>query len=138
MQYFIASSIFLVIIELSFKAGLDQAQVWNQDHLGFPINARPTSAIGTLEKVEIAEVLNQIVQRACDFEKPKAKSTPPTITTTTTTTTAAYRKAKVEVEAEAKDEAEKEVDRVLVQPVVVEAAYPNLVSNSNNKMNSKK
>ena len=140
MQYFIASSTFLVIIELSFKAGLDQAQVWNQDHLGFPINARPTSAIGTLEKVEIAEVLNQIVQRACDFEKPKAKSTPPTITTTTTTTTttAAYRKAKVEVEAEAKDEAEKEVDRVLVQPVVVEAAYPNLVSNSNNKMNSKK
>ena len=136
MQYFIASSTFLVIIELSFKAGLDQAQVWNQDHLGFPINARPTSAIGTLEKVEIAEVLNQIVQRACDFEKPKAKSTPPTITTTTTTT--AYRKAKVEVEAEAKDEAEKEVDRVLVQPVVVEAAYPNLVSNSNNKMNSKK
>ena len=83
-------------------------------------------------------MLNQIVQRACDFEKPKAKSTPPTITTTTTTTTAAYRKAKVEVEAEAKDEAEKEVDRVLVQPVVVEAAYPNLVSNSNNKMNSKK
>ena len=136
MQYFIASSTFLVIIELSFKAGLDQAQVWNQDHLGFPINARPTSAIGTLEKVEIAEVLNQIVQRACDFEKPKAKSTPPT--NTTTTTTAAYRKAKVEVEAEAKDEAEKEVDRVLVQPVVVEAAYPNLVSNSNNKMNSKK
>ena len=113
--------------------------MWNQDHLGFPINARPTSAIGTLEKVEIAEVLNQIVQRACDFEKPKAKSTPPTITTTTTTTTtAAYRKAKVEVEAVAKDEAEKEVDRVLVQPVVVEAAYPNLVSNSNNKMNSKK
>ena len=110
--------------------------MWNQDHLGFPINARPTSAIGTLEKVEIAEVLNQIVQRACDFEKPKAKSTSPTITTTTTTTTAAYRKAKVEVEVEAKDEAEKEVVRVLAQPVVVEAAYPNLVSN--NKMNAKK
>ena len=108
--------------------------MWNQDHLGFPINARPTSAIGTLEKVEIAEVLNQIVQRACDFEKPKAKSTPPTITTTTTT--AAYRKAKVEVEVEAKDEAEKEVVRVLAQPVVAEAAYPNLVSN--NKMNSLK
>ena len=110
--------------------------MWNQDHLGFPINARPTSAIGPLEKVEIAEVLNQIVQRACDFEKPKAKSTPPTITTTTTT--AVYRKAKVEVEVEveAKDEAEKEVVRVLAQPVVAEAAYPNLVSN--NKMNSLK
>ena len=92
------------------------------------------SAIGTLEKIEIAEVLNEIVKRACLFENPKA--TPPPTTTTTTTATTAYRKAKVEVEAEAKDEAEKEVDRVLVQPVVVEAAYPNLVSN--NKMNSKK
>ena len=95
------------------------------------------SAIGTLEKIEIAEVLNEIVKRACLFEKPKA-TPPPTTTTTTTTTTAttAYRKAKVE--AKAKDEVKafktEEADRVLVQPVVAEAAYPNLVSN--NKMNS--
>ena len=93
------------------------------------------SAIGTLEKIEIAEVLNEIVKRACLFEKPKA-TPPPTTTTTTTTTTAttAYRKAKVE--AKAKDEVKafktEEADRVLVQPVVAEAAYPNLVSN--NKM----
>ena len=96
------------------------------------------SAIGTLEKIEIAEVLNEIVKRACLFEKPKA--TPPPTTTTTATT--AYRKAKVEakakdeVEAKAKDEVKafktEEADRVLVQPVVAEAAYPNLVSN--NKM----
>ena len=96
------------------------------------------SAIGTLEKIEIAEVLNEIVKRACLFENPKA--TPPPTTTTTATT--AYRKAKVEakakdeVEAKAKDEVKafktEEVDRVLVQPVVAEAAYPNLVSN--NKM----
>ena len=109
--------------------------MWNQDHLGFPINARPTSAIGTLEKVEIAEVLNQIVQRACDFEKPKAKSTPPTITTTTTTTTTtAYRSSKKsQAKAKANDEAfiEKEVDQVLLEPVVSEAAYPNLVSINN-------
>ena len=101
--------------------------MWNQDHLGFPINARPTSAIGTLEKVEIAEVLNQIVQRACDFEKPKAKMTAPTTATTTTTTTA-YRKVKAEVKAKDEIAFEKEVDKVLTQPVVVEAAYPNLVS----------
>ena len=94
--------------------------MWNQDHLGFPINARPTSAIGTLEKVEIAEVLNQIVQRACDFEKPT--------TATTTTTTTAYRKVKAEVKAKDEIAFEKEVDKVLTQPVVVEAAYPNLVS----------
>ena len=92
------------------------------------------SAIGTLEKIEIAEVLNEMVKRACDFEKPKV-TTPPTTTTTATT---AYRKAKVEVKA--KDEVEafktEEADRVLVEPVAAEAAYPNLVSN--NKMNSQK
>ena len=92
------------------------------------------SAIGTLEKIEIAEVLNEIVKRACLFEKPKATPPPTTTTTTTTTATTAYRKAKVE--AKAKDEVKafktEEADRVLVQPVVAEAAYPNLVSN--NKM----
>ena len=90
-----------------------------------------------MEKIEIAEVLNEIVKRACLFEKPKA-TPPPTTTTTTTTATTAYRKAKVE--AKAKDEVKafktEEPDRVLVQPVVAEAAYPNLVSN--NKMNLQK
>ena len=82
-----------------------------------------------MEKIDIAEVLNQIVKKACDFEKPKAKvSTPTAATTTTTTTTTAYRKTMAEVTV--KDEAaiEKDVDRVLLQPVVAEAAYPNLVS----------
>ena len=97
--------------------------MWNQDHFGFPINARPYSAIGTIEKVEIAEVLNEMVRRACLFEKPK--NTMPTTTTTTTSTTTAYRSKKSQ--AKANDEVfEKEVDQVLVQPV--QAAYPNLVS----------
>ena len=97
-----------------------------QDHFGFPINARPFSAIGTLEKVDIGEVLNQIVKRACLFEKPKIKSTMPTTASTTSTTlTTAYRKLKLESEA---DLEKMEVDRVLIQPVVAEAAYPNLVS----------
>ena len=107
--------------------------MWNQDHFGFPINARPYSAIGTIEKVEIAEVLNEIVKKACLFEKPKV-ATPSTSTTTTTT---AYRKGKAEAAATTANEVaatEKEVDHVLVEPVVAEAAYPNLVSN--NKMNS--
>ena len=89
--------------------------------------------MGTIEKIDIAEVLNQIVKKACDFEKPKAKVSTPTAATTTTatTTTTAYRKTMAEVTV--KDEAaiEKDVDRdqVLAQPVVVaEAAYPNLVS----------
>ena len=70
-----------------------------------------------------------MVRRACLFEVEKMKPTTATTTTTTTTTTTAYRKGKAEVKV--KDEVE-EADRVLRQPVV-EAAYPNLVSN--NKMN---
>ena len=89
------------------------------------------------DDIEIAEVLNEMMKRACDFEKPKVTMTSSTATTTATTT--AYRKPMVEVKA--KDEVEafktEEADRVLVEPVVVvEAAYPNLVSN--NKMNSLK
>ena len=99
------------------------------DHFGFPINARPFSAIGTLEKIDIADVLNQMIRRACDFEKPKVKvSIPTAATTTTTTTTTAYRKVKAEVKAKDEIAFEKEVDKALAQPVVVEAAYPNLVS----------
>ena len=85
-----------------------------------------------MEKIDIAEVLNQIVKKACDFEKPKAKVSTPTAATTTTattitTTTTAYRrKGKAEVTAEVATEME--MDQVLVQSV--EAAYPNLVSNS--------
>ena len=51
-------------------------------------------------------------------------------TTTTITTTTAYRaKAKVAAKEEAEVFKTEEADRVFVQPVVVEAAYPNLVSN---------
>ena len=66
-----------------------------------------------------------MVRRACLFEKPKATPSP---TTTTTTATTAYRKAKAEVKAKDEIAFEKEVDKALAQPVVVEAAYPNLVS----------
>ena len=78
-----------------------------------------------------------MVKRACNFEKQKTKMTPPTATTTTTTTTTAtittttaYRKTMAEVTAIDEAAIEKDVGRgqVLVQPVVVEAGYPNLVS----------
>ena len=113
--------------------GSMRAQVWMQDHFGFPINARPFSAIGTMEKIEIAEVLNEMVKRACEFEKPKAKMT----TATTTTTTTAYRKGKVDATT-VKEVAgiEKDVDQVLVKPVFAEASYPNLVSIINKKFAS--
>ena len=86
--------------------------------------------MGTIEKIDIAEVLNQIVKKACDFEKPKAKVSTPTAATTTTatTTTTAYRKT-ITVKDEAAIEKDVDRDQVLAQPVVVaEAAYPNLVS----------
>ena len=78
-----------------------------------------------MEKIEIAEVLNEMMKRACNFEKPKVTMTASTATTTATTTTA-YRKPMVEEKA--KDETEKELDQVMAEPVVIEAAYPNLVS----------
>ena len=85
-----------------------------------------------MEKIEIAEVINQMVKRACFFESPKTifedTITPtPTTPTTTISTTTAYRKLKVETEADAE---KMEAGRVLMQPVVAEPAYPNLVSNS--------
>ena len=85
--------------------------------------------MGTIEKIDIAEVLNQIVKKACDFEKLKVKVSPTAATTTAATTTTAYRKAKTEVKVKDETVIEKEVEQVLMQPVIgVEAAYPNLVS----------
>ena len=78
-----------------------------------------------MEKIEIAEVLNEIVKRACVFEKPKVKMST-AATTNTITTTTAYRNVKAELTAKNEAATEKEMDQVLVQPV--EAAYPNLVS----------
>ena len=86
-----------------------------------------------MEKIEIAEVINQMVKRACLFESPKTifEDTITSTAPTTISTTTAYRKLKVKTEA---DVEKMEAGRVLMQPVVAEPAYPNLVSN--NKMNS--
>ena len=82
-----------------------------------------------MEKIDIAEVIDQMVRRACLFRPKNTLSTTAATTTTTTTATTAYRSSKKNQE-KASDEVfiEKEVDQALVQPVVVEEAYPNLVS----------
>ena len=69
-----------------------------------------------------------MVKRACLFKGPKTIFEDPTTPTTPTTisTATAYRKLKAETEA---DVEKMEADRVLMQPVVAEPAYPNLVSN---------
>ena len=129
MQLCLYTKWLLSRFEISVTLLCYQAQIWNQDHFGFPINARPFSAIGTVEKIEIAEVINQMVKRACLFESPKTifeDTITPTAPTTTISTTTAYRKLKVETEA---DVEKMEAGRVLMQPVVAEPAYPNLVSN---------
>ena len=66
-----------------------------------------------------------MVRRACLFEKPKNTAS---TTATVTSTTTAYRSKKNQ--AKATDEAfiEQKVDQVLVEPILSEAAYPNLVS----------
>ena len=105
-----------------------------QDHFGFPINVHPFSAVGTSEKLEIAEVLNQMVRKACVFERPKTVPTTTTTTTATTTTTeattaTAHRKVKSMPKNEASVEViEKKVDQVLAQTVATETAYSSLVS----------
>ena len=102
-----------------------------QDHFGFPINVRPFSAVGTPEKLEIAEVLNQMVRKACVFERPKTVPTTTTTATTTTeaTTATAHRKVKSMPKNEASVQViEKKVDQVLAQTVATETAYSSLVS----------
>ena len=101
-----------------------QAQIWYQDHLGFPITARPYGSFG-LERMEIAEVLTQMIKRACLYNMPT------TATTVTTATTTAFRS---KMTSASKKIVEDEIiadslDEVVMEPVVSSvASYPNLVS----------
>ena len=103
-----------------------QAQIWYQDHLGFPITARPYGSFG-LERMEIADVLTQMIQRACLYNMPTTTMT----TTVTTATTTAFRS---KMTSASKKIVEDEIiadslDEVVMEPVVSSvASYPNLVS----------
>ena len=93
------------------------------DPFGWPITARPYASTSTSSRdfLEVSEVINQIVRRACLF-KPDEVKKPTTTTTTTTTTTAnltfANRRA---------NKAEGETDEVLKEPLQA-ASYSDLVS----------
>ena len=102
--------------------------MWSSDHFGWPITARPFGATGTRQFIEVAEVLSQMVRRACLFRPAEDKrattaTTTTTITTTTTTTTnvsLANRRVKSE---------EGETHEALKEPVVqAVVSYSNLVS----------
>ena len=94
--------------------------MWYQDPFGFPINARPFSAVGTLEQIEMSEVLSQIVRRAC-LHTPSESSKGPTLTTLAPTTRS--RNVKIATTKAAVQDTEE----VLLE-LVKSAPYPDLVS----------
>ena len=129
--YFAAYICSLIVSLQTLDSSLNyiyQAQIWYQDHLGFPITARPYGSFG-LERMEIAEVLTQMIKRACLYMPTTATTTATTVTTTATTT--AFRS---KMTSASKKIVEDEIiadslDEVVMEPVVSSvASYPNLVS----------
>ena len=103
--------------------------MWNTDHFGWPITARPYASTSTLERVEVSEVINQIVQRACDFKPAEFKKPTFTTTTTTTTTITTTTTNRSFVNSKAnRTRAEDEKDEALKVPVQAAVSYPDLVS----------
>ena len=99
--------------------------MWNTDHFGWPITARPFASTSTFERVEVSEVLSQIVQRACDFKPVEFKKSSFTTTTTTTNTTTTTTVNRSFANSRPKS-AEGEKDDILKEPV--QAAASDLVS----------
>ena len=93
--------------------------MWSSDHFGWPITARPYASTSTRQFVEISEVMNQIVRRACLFKSPEVKkpTVPTTTTTATTTITTASRRSKAE-----------EVEVVEKELIASSYSYSDLVS----------
>ena len=106
--------------------------MWSSDHFGWPITARPFGATGTRQFIEVAEVLSQMVRRACLFRpaEDKRASTASTTTTITTITTTNASLANRRVK-----NTEGEKDEVLKEPVALTgASYSDLVSLISNLM----
>ena len=97
--------------------------MWYQDPFGFPINARPFSAVGTLEQIEMSEVLRQIVRLAC-LHTPSESSKGPTLTTLAPTTPSTRSR---NVKIATTKAAVQDTEEVLLE-LVKSAPYPDLVS----------
>ena len=98
--------------------------MWSSDQFGWPITAGPFAATGTRQFIEVSDVLNQMVRRACLFRPASTTTTTTTITTTTTTTTTTLNRSL----ANRRPSAEGEKVEVLKEPVVQAASYSDLVS----------
>ena len=96
------------------------------DHFGWPITALPyaSTSTSTRDFLEVSEVINQIVRRACLFKPDEVKK--PTIITTTTTTTTTTTANSTFTNRRA-NKVEGETDEVLKEPLQA-ASYSDLVS----------
>ena len=97
--------------------------MWSSDHFGWPITARPFAATSTRQFIEVSEVMNQMVRRACLFRPVEDQTT--VSTTTTTTTTAPNLSANRRVKSV---EGDKEVSKAPVVQATASYLYPDLVS----------
>ena len=94
--------------------------MWSSDHFGWPITARPFAATSTRQFIEVSEVMNQMVRRACLFRPAEDKRVTTASTTTTTTANFSFANRRVKI-------AEDEKDEILKEPVA-QASYSDLVS----------
>ena len=95
--------------------------MWSSDHFGWPITARPFAATSTRQFIEVSEVMNQMVRRACLFRPVEDQTTVSTTTTTTTPNLSANRRVK-------SVEGDKEVSKAPVVQATASYLYPDLVS----------
>ena len=101
--------------------------MWSSDHFGWPITARPFAATSTRQFVEVSEVMNQMVRRACLFRPAEVKK--PTVRTTTTTTTTTATTPNGSFANSRAKSVEKEKDDVLKEPVQAASDLVSLISN---------
>ena len=96
------------------------------DPFGWPITARPYASSSTSSRdfLEVSEVINQIVRRACLFSPDEVKK--PTTTASTTTPTTTITTANLSFANRKANKAE--TDEVFKVPVQAAASYSDLVS----------
>ena len=99
--------------------------MWYTDSFGWPITARPYSSTSTFGLLEVSEVLNQIVRRACEFKPVEAKRSASVSSSSSTTTTISTTASIFTTTAKHSVEAEKDAFN---ESVTASVSYPDLVS----------
>ena len=102
--------------------------MWYTDSFGWPITALPQSSTSTLERVEVSEVVNRMVRRACLFSPDEVKKPTTTASTTTTTPTTTTTITTANLSFANRKANKAETDEVFKVPVQAAASYSDLVS----------